>query len=53
MVQMINALLECLVTGLFCALFLTLFVRLGWVPMVGIMTIDPTKLMEEEEDPFE
>lgn len=41
-----NELLSCMVTGLFGALFLLLFTKLGWLPML-IITEAPE---EEEED---
>lgn len=50
MIHAFNALLECLVTGLFTALFIKLFVHLGIFPITYMMYIDPKDMVEPEEE---
>ena len=52
MVVAFNALLECLVTGLFCALFIVLGQKLGLVPMF-MMMITPEELEDLQGDDYE
>jgi len=47
MIAAFNALLECLVTGLFTALFVILGIRLGWIPLVGF------EIMDKKENPYD
>lgn len=51
MITAFNAILECMVTGMFCALFIILGQKLGWIPMF-MMMITPEELedMQSEED---
>lgn len=37
----LNLVLECATIGFFCALFLMLFAKMGWMPMVVIDYVDP------------
>lgn len=46
MITAFNELLSCLVTGLFGALFLLLFTKMGWLPML-IIAEEPK---EEDDD---
>lgn len=44
-----NELLSCILTGLSAAIFLGLFARLGWLPMLYITTEDPNKKEDQGE----
>ena len=47
MVQAFNALLECLVTGLFTAVFVVVAARIGVLPITLMVEMDD---LEEDED---
>lgn len=48
MIEMVNAILHCVVTGLFTALFLTFFSWTGLLPFVVIFNEDDTEEEDEE-----
>ncbi len=48
MVSAFNALLECLVTGLFAAVFIVVAARIGILPITLMVEMDD--LVEDEED---
>lgn len=56
MIEAVNAILSCLVTGIFSALFIMLFARLGWLPIAVSMSVEdfeetfPEKFDEDELD---
>lgn len=58
MVNAVNALLECIVTGLFTAAFLVISTKLGWFPVIIMQVMSPeeaeelAKAQEEVEDDF-
>ena len=39
MIEAVNAILECITIGLFTAVFLVVFVRQGWFPVVIVQTM--------------
>lgn len=39
-VGFLNAIIECMMTGLFTALFILLFSTLGWLPIIIVSTED-------------
>lgn len=51
MIQAFNALLECMVTGLFCALFLVLFSRIGLLPLTLMVSIGELEEVEDDDNP--
>lgn len=55
MINAINALLECFVTGLFTAGLLVLCTRLGWFPVIimQVMTPEEAAAMEQEEGEYD
>lgn len=56
MIEAVNAILTCLVNGLFAALFIMLFSRLGWLPIAVSMSIqdfEETYPEELDEDGFD
>lgn len=46
MIEAVNALIECIVTGLFTAVFLLIAARIGWLPITLMMSLED---LEEEE----
>jgi hypothetical protein len=50
MVTIINMLIELAVSGLFTALFLLLFVKLGWMPMMVLQFKDKEDEESEKDD---
>ena len=50
MITAFNAILECLVTGLFTALFLVLFAMIGWLPITLVLTAEQMEELDEDED---
>lgn len=59
MIAAVNALLECIVTGLFTAAFLVICTRLGWFPVIIMQVMTPeeveeaARMAEQEEDEFD
>lgn len=51
MIEAFNALLSCLVTGLFTALFLAWFAHIGILPITLVLPIDQLEEIEEDDDP--
>ncbi|UZV39655.1 hypothetical protein APT65_00040 [Trabzonvirus APT65] len=49
MIEAVNAILNCLVTGLFGALFIVLFARLGWLPIAVSMSVEDFEETFSEE----
>lgn len=47
LISAFNEVLSCVLTGLSTAIFLALFAKFGWLPLLYITTEDPTK--EEPE----
>lgn len=50
MMEMLNKLLELAVTGLFSALFITLFIKLGWLPLMAMIAITEEDLADMEDE---
>lgn len=44
-----NEVLSCILTGLSVAIFLGIGARIGWLPLLFLTTIDPTKEKAEDE----
>lgn len=40
MAELINAIAQCLVTGLSTAVCITIFAHLGWLPMIIVAAVD-------------
>lgn len=58
MINAVNALLECFVTGLFTAGLLVVCTRLGWFPVIIMQVMTPEEAeaaaqAEQEEDDYE
>jgi|TARA_R110000772_G_scaffold237298_1_gene349214 hypothetical protein len=49
MINAVNALLECFVTGLFTAGLLVLCTRLGWFPVIIVQTMTIEELNEADK----
>ena len=49
MVQALNALLECLVTGLFTAVFVVVAARIGMLPITLMVEMDDLEEVDEDE----
>ena len=50
MVQAFNALLECLVTGLFTAVFVVVAARIGMLPITLMVEMDDLEGVDEDEE---
>jgi hypothetical protein len=55
MISAVNAILECVTTGLFTAVFMLVFVRQGWFPIMIVQTMtqeefDIREAQEQEPD---
>ena len=50
MVQAFNALLECLVTGLFTAVFVVVAARIGMLPITLMVEMDDLEGEDEDEE---
>lgn len=53
MISAFNAILECMVTGLFTAGFMLLFMRQGWFPVIIVKTMtqeEYDKSLEDEDE---
>ena len=51
MITALNALIECMVTGLFTAVFLALISKVGFLPLMFITYTDPRD--EAQEEPYD
>tara|TARA_R110000803_G_scaffold210064_3_gene280931 strand:+ start:251 stop:421 length:171 start_codon:yes stop_codon:yes gene_type:complete len=49
MINAVNALLECFVTGLFTAAILVICSRLGWLPVIIVETMTKKEFDEAEK----
>lgn len=50
MVQALNALLECLVTGLFTAVFVVVAARIGILPITLMVEMDDLEEVDDDQD---
>jgi hypothetical protein len=49
MINLVNALIECIVTGLFVAIFVNLGIRFGMIPAF-VIAVSEQELREEEDE---
>lgn len=50
MIIAFNALMSCMVTGLFVALFVLLFIKMGWMPAFALIEMPQSEEDLDEQD---